>query len=57
MLKEEKQVYSREDIAERIERQINQMGRKELIDFCIANFGGVNHGYNELTDEVSFDLE
>jgi hypothetical protein len=54
---DEIQVMDRDDIAERIGKQIFQMDGKELIEFCQANFGGINHAYDEDGDSVSFDLE
>lgn len=53
----ERQVMDRDDIVERVGRQINYMDGKELIEFCQTNFGGENHKYDEATDSVSFDLE
>jgi hypothetical protein len=51
----ERQVYGRDDITERIAKQVDGMNGKELIEFCQANFGGKNHKYEE--DEVSWELE
>lgn len=58
MSKKNIQVMNRDDICERISRQIQHiMSGKELIEFCQANFGGENYSYNEGFDEVSFDQE
>lgn len=56
-IEDDRQVMDRDDICERIARQIQEFSGKELIEFCQANFGGQNHSYDESKDEVTFDLE
>lgn len=54
---DDRQVYTRDDICERISKQVQGMSGKELIEFCTVHFGGENHSYDEAADEVEFDLE
>ena len=49
--------YDRDAICERINQQIQLMSGKELIEFCYMNFGGIDHEYDEATEEVIFELE
>ena len=52
---DETQIYSKDDIIERITRQIYQMSDKGLEEFCRDNFGGVNHRI--VDGEIHFEWE